>query len=180
MRYTRDFTITASETERFYRLLLLRRWRRGILGFGVAGMLIGRLYLSWLKLLPEGIWTGIAMLCTGLLTMLLVTLGMMLRTRHTVRTAIHKKGRTHYIQHTEINGFGVTVTVDGEKARVGFEKLFLVEETKHAFYLYLTASEAWILPKAQMEDEARECETLRSIFSAVIERRRRRLFDDGK
>lgn len=175
MHYIRDFTITAKETEAFYRLLLLRRWRKGILGFGVAGMLIGRLYLSWLNLPLEGIWIGIAMLCTGLLTMLLVTLGMMLRTKHIVRTAIRKKGRECYIQHIEINGFGVQVTVDGEKVRLGFDKLYRVEETPTAFYVYLTANEAWLLPKAQMEREPQECETLRTIFSTVIESRRCKL-----
>lgn len=177
MQYTRDFTITARETEQFYRLLLLRRWRKGIWGFGLVGALVGQLYLTWLNLPLSGAWRGIAVVLVGLLTMLLVTLGMVLRTRRNVRTAIRKKGRACYVQHTEINGFGVTVTVEGEKARVGFEKLYRVEETRRAFYLYLTASEAWILPKEQMENAARECETLRTIFSTVIERRRRKLLE---
>ena len=37
--YRRDFTIGERETQRFYRMLTLRKWSRGILGFGAAGAL---------------------------------------------------------------------------------------------------------------------------------------------
>ena len=37
--YRRDFTIGERETQRFYRMLTLGKWSRGILGFGAAGAL---------------------------------------------------------------------------------------------------------------------------------------------
>ena len=54
-----------------------------------------------------------------------------------------------------------------------------VEETKKAFYLYLAANQAWILPKDQMEDQAAECARLREIFSTVIESKRLKLQKNG-
>ena len=73
------------------------------------------------------------------------------------------------------SGFGVRVSAQGRQAKVGFDKLLRVEETKSAFYLYLAASQAWILPKAQMEDPASESAALRQIFSTVVESRRLKL-----
>ena len=66
--YRRDFTIGERETQRFYRMLTLRKWSRGILGFGAAGALAGgqvsgwRLLTGWLGEEPwkedSGAWTG--------------------------------------------------------------------------------------------------------------------------
>ena len=48
--YRRDFTIGERETQRFYRMLTLRKWSRGILGFGAAGALAVWMYLSRVSL----------------------------------------------------------------------------------------------------------------------------------
>ena len=44
MSYRRDFTIGLRETRRFYLMLVLEKWRKGLLGFGLAGALAGYLY----------------------------------------------------------------------------------------------------------------------------------------
>ena len=67
-------------------------------------------------------------------------------------------------------GFGVHVTVGKDKARLGFENLRRVAETRKAFYLFLSDSQGWILPKRQMEDPQGESEQLRGIFRTVVER----------
>ncbi len=175
MRYKRDFTIAEADLQKFYRMLVLRRWSKGVLGFGVVGALVGKLYMGWLNIPLTGAWEIIALVLAGLVTMLFVTLGVVFRTRQNVRKTIRSRGRGNYVQQTEIDGFGVHVTVNGEKAKVGFEKLHMVEETKDAFYLFLTAGDAWILPKEQMEEPERESEAIRAIFSKVIEPKRRRL-----
>lgn len=175
MRYRRDFTVTESHLQKFYRHLVLRRWSKGVLGFGVVGALVGKLYMNWLNIPLEGVWAIFGMVLTGCVTMLFVTLGVMFRTRQNVRKSIRGKGRGSYVQQTEIDGFGVHVTVDGDKAKVGFEKLHMVQETKDAFYLFLTAGDAWILPKEQMENPEEECAAIRAIFSKVIEPKRRKL-----
>ena len=86
-----------------------------------------------------------------------------------------RSGKESYIQHTEIDGFGIRVTVQGRQGKVGFDKLMKVEETGKAFYLYLAANQAWLLPKDQMEDPASESAALRQIFSTVVESRRLKL-----
>ena len=48
--------------------------------------------------------------------------------------------------------FGVRVTVGKDKARLTFEKLARVQETRRAFYLFLSDTQAWILPKSQIEE----------------------------
>lgn len=92
-----------------------------------------------------------------------------------VRAQLRRSGRERYVQETEIDGFGVRVTVGKDRAKLGFDKLRRVQETRGAFYLFLSDSQAWILPKAQMEDRAAECAQLRQIFHTVIERGRLRL-----
>ena len=69
-------------------------------------------------------------------------------------------------QETEINGFGVHVTVGKDRGKMGFEDLLRVRETRKAFYLFLSENQAWILPKAQMEDREGDCARLRELFSA--------------
>ena len=36
MSYRRDFTIGLRETRRFYLMLVLEKWRKGLLGFGLG------------------------------------------------------------------------------------------------------------------------------------------------
>ena len=142
MHYKRDFVISLKETRAFYLDLALRSWLKGFWGFGLAGALTAWLYLG--RFFPAE--------------------NAALRVRRDFR----RSGRDHYIQHTEIDGFGVRVTAQGRQAKVGFDKLLLVRETGGAFYLHLTPNQAWILPKGQMEDRAEECAQLRGLFSAVI------------
>ena len=85
-----------------------------------------------------------------------------------VREQVRRSGRERYVQETEINGFGVHVTVGKDRAKMDFMDLLRVQETRRAFYLFLSANQAWILPKAQMEEG--DCARLRGLFSAVIEK----------
>ncbi len=168
MRYSRDFTITRKDTERFYQMLVLRRWSKGILGFAVVGALVIKLYMDWLGFEFGTAGTAAMMVLGGILTAAFITAGVLWRTKGNVSKLMRKKGREGYVQQTKIDGFGVHVTVEGESAKVGFDKLVRVQETKDAFYLFVTDSEAWIMPKAQMENVDEECRTIREIFSKVV------------
>lgn len=175
MRYSRDFTITQREVSALYQMLALRRWSKGILGFAVAGALVAKLYLNWLAIALNTAGTVLVLIAAAILTALLITLGILIRTRFQVRDSMRKTGRGNYVQQTRIDGFGVHVTVDQTSSKAGFEKLKLVQETSSAFYLFLTGSDAWILPKAQMENAEEECRTLREIFSKVVPSRQLKL-----
>jgi len=170
MSYRRDFTIGKRETLDFYLSLVLRRWRGGIAGFGVAGVLASLLYTSQAGAsLP--VLVGLAIAGAALFA-LLVTLWLVLYTTHKVKDQLRQSGRESYIQETEINGFGVHVTVGKDKAKLAFENLAQVRETKKAFYLFLSEAHAWIIPKAQMEDQEAESAQLRKLFSTVVERKK--------
>lgn len=171
MSYHRDFTIGKRETLDFYLSLVLRRWRGGIAGFAAAGALASLLYTARLSL-PARI--GLAAAGAAAFA-LLATLWLLLSTGHKVREQLRRSGRESYIQETEINGFGVHVTVGKDKAKLAFENLAQVRETKKAFYLFLSDTHAWILPKAQMEDPEADSAQLRQLFTTVLERKKLRL-----
>ena len=170
MSYRRYFTIGKRETMDFYLSLVLRRWRGGILGFGAVGALAALLYTAQTELsLP----VQIGLMAAGAVVfMLLVTLWLVLSTGGKVKDQLRLSGRESYIQETEINGFGIHVTVGKDKAKLAFENLAQVRETKKAFYLFLSDTHAWILPKAQMEDPAAESVQLRELFNKVLERKK--------
>ena len=170
MSYHRDFTIGKRETLDFYLSLVLRRWRGGILGFGAAGALAALLY-TYRTGLPPAAQAGL-MAAGAAAAALLVTLWLVAATWHKVREQIRRSGRENYVQETEINGFGIRVTVGKDKAKLAFENLVRVQETGRAFYLCLSEAHAWILPKAQMEDPAAESAQLRELFSTVLERKK--------
>ena len=165
MSYRRNFTIGRRETRNFYLTLVLGSWRKGIAGFGAVGALAALLYMPELLLLLAGAAAGMG----------LSTLFLAVSTCLRVRAQLRRSGRERYVQETEIDGFGVRVTVGKDRAKLGFDKLRRIQETRGAFYLFLSDSQAWILPKAQMEDRAAECAQLRQIFRTVIERGRLRL-----
>ena len=168
MRYSRDFTITRRDTEIFYQMLVLRRWSKGILGFAVVGALVLKLYMDWLGFALGTAGMALMMVLGGLITAVFITLGVLWRTRGNVAKLMRKNGRESYVQQMRIDGFGVHVTVNGESAKVGFDKLVRVQETREAFYLFVTDNDAWIMPKAQMENSEEECCAIRSIFSKVV------------
>lgn len=175
MTYRREFTIGERETQDFYRALVLSHWWKGILGFGLVGGLTAWMYLTWLGTEAGAVSKLLTAVFVALVTMGAVALGMVLSTRYKVRGQIKRAGKGSYLQAVEIGGFGVRVTADGKKAKMGFDKLLKVQETGKAFYLFISANQAWLLPKAQMEDVKAESEQLRTIFRTVIESGRLKL-----
>ncbi len=173
MSYRRDFTIGPREAAGLYQMLALEKWRRGTLGFGLAGALAAWMYMTRLSLSP--LVQALTAAGTALAVMAFFTLALVLRVQWEVRAQARRSGKESYVQETEIDGFGVRVTVGKDRARLTFEKLVRVRETRRAFYLFLSQTQAWILPKAQMENPAAECRELRQIFQTVMERGRLQL-----
>lgn len=173
MTYSRDFTIGLKETQDFYTALTLRRWRKGIAGFGAAGALAALMYSTGAELSTP---LRAALAAAGAVAAAAITaLALVVSTRQRVKSQVRRSGRESYVQSTEINGFGVHVTVGKDKAKLSFGNLLRVQETGRAFYLFLSEQQAWILPKRQMENPNAECEELRTIFRTVMERKRLKL-----
>ena len=100
---------------------------------------------------------------------------LVLSTSGKVKNEVRRSGRDSYVQETGIDPFGVHVTVGKNRAKMGFDKLVRVRETAGAFYLFIADNQAWILPKAQMEDREEECRQIREIFNTVVEKGRLKL-----
>ena len=115
---------------------------------------------------------------TALVTAGAMTASMLLANRSKARRQFYAEHRDSYLQQVDISGLGIRVTVGKDRARLSFDKLMKVRETRRAFYLFLSANQAWILPKAQMEDPAGESRQLRAIFSTFLDARRLRLRRD--
>ena len=173
MSYSRDFTIGVKETQDFYTALMLRHWWKGLLGFAAVGALVALLYTG-VSALPAPVRAGIAVV-TGLATAGAAALALVVSTRQRVKSQVRRSGRESYVQATEINGFGIYVTVGKDKAHLSFENLLRVWETRKAFYLFLSEQQAWILPKNQMESPEAESGQLRALFRTVVENKRLRL-----
>lgn len=166
MSYQRDFTIGLRETQDFYLSLVLGRWRKGIAGFALVGALAALLYtLNAAFSLPV---QAVIVLAGAVAGAVITVLVLVFSTLTRVREQVRRSGRESYVQETQINGFGVHVTVGKDRARMEFMDLLRVQETRRAFYLFLSENQAWILPKAQMEEG--DCEVLRRLFSTVIEK----------
>lgn len=173
MTYRRDFTIGLRETRRFYLLLVLERWRKGLLGFGLAGALAGYLYSGLLTLPP---YLQVLAAASGAAAAILAaSAALVLSTSGKVKNEMRRSGRDSYVQETEIGPFGIRVTVEKKRAKLSFDRLVRVRETRRAFYLFIADHQAWILPKAQMEDREEECRQIREIFNTVVEKGRLKL-----
>ena len=171
--YQRDFTIGLRETMDFYTFLTMRHWRKGFAGFGAAGALAGLLYAMAAALDP--LWQATAAAGGAVAGVCASVLAVAISTRYRVKGQVRRSGRERYVQETEINGFGVHVTVGKNRAKMGFDKLVRVRETAGAFYLFIADNQAWILPKNQMEDRDEECRQIRGIFHTVVEKGRLKL-----
>lgn len=173
MSYRRDFTIGVRETQEFYLYLTLSSWWKGILGFGAVGALVGIMYTVQAAVpVPLMVLTAIL---TALTAAAVTVLILAVSTIYRVKKQVSHSGRASYVQETEINGFGVHVSVGKDKAKMGFSDLVRVLETRKAFYLFIAPQQAWILPKKQMEDPLADSARLRELFRTVIERKRLRL-----
>ena len=168
MSYRRDFTIGRRETRRFCLSLALRHWWKGIAGFAAAGALVAVLYLTRFAPGTPPALQGAVMALAALAVAAVSVLVIVLSTDGRVRRQLRAAGRESYVQATEIDGFGIHVTVDGKKAKLPFDRLLRARETGSAIYLFLAEDQAWILPKDQMEDPAAECRQIREILRTVV------------
>lgn len=173
MSYRRDFTIGLRETRGFYLTLVLEKWKKGILGFGLVGALAAYMYTA---ALAPALWVQVLAVLGGAAAGMLAAAAVLAAsTSVRVRDQVRRSGQDSYVQQTEISGLGVQVTVGKKQAKISFDRLVRVRETGRAFYLFIADNQAWILPKAQMEDRSEECRQIRQILSMVIERSRLRL-----
>ena len=172
MKYEREFTIRANDVVRFQQGLMLRGSGLRIVGIAIMGVVIAWLYVQWLNIEATPMEMALWMSFTTAVTMVVVFLSMVITNRKQTKKHLERMGKDSYQQKVLIDVFGIHVIADGNKSRLGFEKVMEVRENRHAFYIYLNPIQAWILPKDQMEDVEGESRQIREIFDQVIESRR--------
>jgi len=178
MNYRRKFTIGKQEQQDYYGTLVAQNWWRSVVWAAALGAVVSWLFIYWTARDIAVGETLAVMLLTALLTAAITSLVRVVSTRRQVRDQIRRNGKEPYTQLVDISGFGVRVEADGREAKMGFEKLFKVMETKKAFYIFISRTHAWILPKDQMEDVKAESEQLRELFRTVIESRRLKFMEN--
>ena len=178
MRYERAFQIGDREMVRFHFGQSLREKLPGMLGLSVAGGLIIYLYLTRMGIAISVPQTALWMFFGFLLVFAILLLILYVPVVRHVRAGLRKLGTSSYEQAVTIDGFGVHVTAHGKEAKLPFDKIRLVRETKQDFYIYVTDTQAWLLPKDQMENQQEEGKTIRKLFTTVLESRRLKLRGD--
>jgi len=176
--YTREFVIRRRDQQEYYNGMVMRNWWKSVLWAALGGALVAWLYLTWVG---RGFTAGekaATMAATTLLTALVSFLVLWFNTRRHVDKQIRRNGKEEYTQLVEVTGFGVRVVADGREAKLSFEKLHRVAETPTAFYIHVSNTHAWILPKDQMADAAAESKQLREMFSTVMESRRLKFLEN--
>ena len=174
-RYERTFLIGEKDLIRFHCERCYREKLLGMLAMAVAGALIVLLYSSQLPWRPSDLELGLMIAGGFVLALVFMVLGAWLVTSRQVRSSMKKQGITEYQQAVRVDGFGVRVQANGKEGKLGFEHLHMVRETGTDLYIYITPTQAWLLPKSQMADPEAECAQLREIFTTVVEPRRLKL-----
>ena len=172
MKYERKFTIRSNDVIRFQQELMLRGGGLRIVGIAIMGVVIAWLYVQWLNIEATPMEMALWMSFTTVVTLLVVCLSMVLTNRKQTKKHLERMGKESYQQEVLIDPFGVHVVADGNRSKVGFDKIMEVRENRWAFFIHLNPIQAWILPKAQMEDVEAESRQIREIFDQVIESRR--------
>ena len=108
MSFHWEFTIGARETQRFYRMLALEKWGKGIAGFGLVGALTAWMYTVGGSMSPAV--RALAVLGGAAAAMALLTVWLVGYTALKVQGQMRSSGRESYIQETDIDGFGIRVT----------------------------------------------------------------------
>ena len=173
MHYKREFTIGYKEIRDRNRYQTLAKGPKGhpgllgMAGLALAAALVVLLYMpEHLRNTPVTKWGTFAFAFAAAF-LLFIFFGI-LRSDIQTKNAVNKQRQQSYRQEIAIDAFGVHVTVNKKTADVGYDKLVRVEETKKAFYVYITPSDGWILPKEQMENAPEESRTIRTLFNTVM------------
>jgi len=166
MEYHNISTITRKEITGLFIHTTVRTRFWGVMGFGVVGLIISYFYGA--DRIENTASLLIAMLFGFLLALVCVAAGYYISIRARVSRAMKNMGSKSYEQEILINAYGVRATVGKKTGKVNFDKLHAVHETAKAFYIFPVKDDAWIIPKAQMKDEAAESETIRTIFRKVV------------
>ena len=167
MEFRGTFRIGEKEAVDFYVYEAKRKRLGGVIGFGIIGLLV--CYLYGRSVIESAVLLAGAMALSFAAAAAVTVLCSYLSIRIKVKSAMKKNNTADYDQSILVNGYGVRTEANGRDVRIGFDKVVAVRETKKAFYIYLGKEHAWIVPKAQMEDEAAGSAMLRKIFNTVIE-----------
>ena len=105
---------------------------------------------------------------TGIMSFILFFVLVFFTVRSTISkqvASLYEKGeRKPYRQQVSVDGAGLEVRSGKKTKRIALSSLKQAVETRTHLYLYVSKDDAYILPKAQMEDPEAEMETLRAIL----------------
>lgn len=86
-----------------------------------------------------------------------------------VRTFYKTETLTPFKQDLHIDSKGITATTEDEGAKfTSFDQIVKVTETSKDIYVFISATQAFVIPKNQLENEKADIASLKTIFSAAI------------
>lgn len=165
MNYHKTFEVGMKENERF-NLFSIRRKT-----FQMCSMVF--LMISFIVTLTQ-LTRGNRFICSlligsgyGIAGILFFIIANLLLIKYRLHL-FYKKGKIKpFVQQIEMNEKGIHAITENGFAQVVFDQINGVRETKHAFYIFVTAEHVYVFPKNQMIGKEEFCE-IRNIFRAGI------------
>lgn len=165
MNYLKTFEVGIKDNERFNRFSMRRKTIR------MSAMVFLMIsFMITLTQLTRGVQLIFALLigsCYGFAGILFFVSVNLLLVKYRL-TLFYKRGCIKpFKQQIEMNERGIHAKTENGSVDVSFNQIGGVRETKHAFYILVTADHVYVFPKNQMTGEEEYCE-IRTIFRAGI------------
>ncbi len=162
MQFQGHFTITRKDNIRFNLLLMKRKLiSASIVVFFVIALLVGIIKYMQGFALTAAITQALIMAVLGMILLAIVNVvSMMMR----VNSMYKSKKITDFSFDATVDKSGFHATSDRGDSDIPWERILSVTETGAAFYVFITDSNANVLPKPQITNPS-DMETLRKLLT---------------
>ena len=167
MEYQGTFTIGRRENIRFNLYVMRGRFiLMAALVFVIIAVMLGASTYGQTMSVPAALLRGIP-LGLGGAALFLVINTVMLMTR--INRAYKEKRAQEFTQDVTIGREGVRASSTRGAALLRWGNIVRVRESGKTFYLFLSKTQAYILPKYQMKDAAAEAAQVRALFQKHLD-----------
>lgn len=167
MQYQGKFTIGRKENIRYNLFVTGSRFLfMTVLVFVVIALMLGVTTYGQTKSIQQALIRALPMALGGAaLFVVLNTVMMVFR----INKAYKSKTAYEFTQDITIDGQGVHATSERGSALLAWEKIAKVAESGKTFYLFLSKTQAYVLPKYQMKNPEAEAAQVRELLRSHLD-----------
>jgi hypothetical protein len=165
MNYHKTFEVGKKDNERFNLFSMKRKTiRMSVMVFLMISFMVTLTQLTRDNQMIYALLAGIGYGIAGILFFVIMNL---LLVKYRLYLFYKRGSIKPFRQQIEMNEKGIRAKTENGSVEVTFDQIGGVRETKHAFYILVTAEHVYVFPKNQMIGEEEFCE-IRNIFKAGI------------